>query len=210
MGPQQGKGTSPRCGLMKRRRVLGRGPLHRLPRKRSVTSALHLVLLESDLYWGTQRRAMPPGSVGQGQGLPPPAALGALVLRTQWRRHQLRSPQWTGEEKDTLSHQGWGGAENEKHVSSSMGETSCARGEGRAPPFRVWAPASPPHLEKASESPAPTCPNQIVDFKFLPSCSSRVTPRRGPAPGAQSLDLCWPPGPGSTQEVEGEGGKITQ
>lgn len=144
MGPQQGKGTSPRCGLMKRRRVLGRGPLHRLPRKRSVTSALHLVLLESDLYWGTQRRAMPPGSVGQGQGLPPLAALGALVLRTQWRRHQLRSPQWTGEEKDTLSHQGWGGAENEKHVSSSMGETSCARGEGRAPPFRVWAPASPP------------------------------------------------------------------
>lgn len=146
MGPQQGKVTSPRCGLMKRRRVLGRSPLHQLPRKRSVTSALHLVLSESDLYWGMETCHASgecwarTGAARRGPG--------ALVLRTQWTRHQLKSPQWTGEEKDTLSHQGWGGAENGKHVSSSMGETSCARGEGRAPPLRVWAPASAPTLKR--------------------------------------------------------------
>lgn len=47
--------------------VIGTAPSSHLPRKDSVTSALHPALLESALVWGMQGHAMPQGECQAGQ-----------------------------------------------------------------------------------------------------------------------------------------------
>lgn len=172
------------------------------------------------------------GSVGQGQELPrgachtqmhvkqmpwlrleqgswhpaPPPTLKSLFLGTPWNNHHLR-PQWWKDEGEghLISCQGGIGQKTNKKSLTPRKGLKCASSEGWMLPDHSLFPA--PHLEKPSDkNPIPTFPNQIVDFKFLPSCSGVIPRQSRPAAGSPEPHLCYSPSCKSMQASE-KGGR---
>lgn len=212
-------------------------PLLRLPTEHPGTLALHPGFLESRVSIGSagvpnegecwERAGAAQGAAaskrtsdrcpdsGRSWGpntLPSPPALRSQVQGTPRKNHRLGPQRWKDREKDILSLvRGGAGQERRRNAPTPRKGLRCAPSEGGPLLDQSLGSFQPPTWKGIRENPAPTSPNQIIDFKFLPSCCLESFPDRAGRPlGAQSLIPAVLRVPSPCRNLRRGGGDITQ